>query len=80
MRESKGKAKVFILDKDKVIKELDASADRGINLVEWDLSIESKNQRQRFAKPGKYKIKIKAGKVELVGELEIKAGKSLFSE
>jgi len=81
LKEPKPKAKVFIMDKKgEIIKELDASADRGINLVEWDLTIKGENRGQRFAKPGKYKIKIKAGKVELVGELEIKAGKSLFLE
>jgi photosystem II stability/assembly factor-like uncharacterized protein len=81
LKEAKAKSKVTILDsKEEVIKEIEGSGDRGINLVEWDLTTQSKVPSERYAKPGKYLVKITAGKVVLEGELIVKPGKSLFIE
>lgn len=78
LRKAKKKAIVEIIDSSgKIIKKLKGSADRGINLVEWNLITDSKKPEERFARPGLYTVRIKAGKVILEGKLEIKKGKEL---
>ncbi len=80
LRESKKKAVVEIYDSSgKLVRKLKGTADRGINVVEWDLRTKVKGKRG-FAEPGKYTVKIKAGKVVLEGTLEVKKGESLEIE
>ncbi len=80
LKDKKKKAVVEIYDSSgKLVRKLKGTADRGINVVEWNLRTKVKG-RMGFAEPGKYTVKVKAGKVVLEGTLEVKKGESLEIE
>lgn len=72
-----GDAEAVIEDADgNVIKTLEATGDRGINVVQWDLSSDAAGgPRRRFgpniAAPGTYTLRIRAAGQEITAQIEL---------
>jgi len=72
----KEKVEIFISDrKDRKIKTLVGTGDRGINVAAWNFTTDSEDPRKRFVSPGKYNVTIIAGKERLTGLIELKPPK-----
>ena len=72
----KEKVEIFISDrKDRKIKTLVGTGDRGINVAAWNFTTDSEDPRKKFVSSGKYNVTIIAGKKRLTGLIELKPSK-----
>lgn len=72
------KVKLIIKDNSgKIVKEIQANGDAGLNLVAWDLQKKSEKKARRgrmrnpFVSPGKYTVVLKTGSVSETGTIEV---------
>jgi photosystem II stability/assembly factor-like uncharacterized protein len=76
-----GAVKITVLDdKNKAIKTLRGTADKGINRAVWDLTFEGGTElgkgfakSGRYVAPGTYTVRIEDGKISLTGKIQVKA-------
>ena len=63
---------VEILDSEgEVLKQLPATTDKGINMLQWNLNLANDGEEHKFINPGTYKIRIKGNGIEEISEFKV---------
>jgi len=66
---------VVLDESDKIIRELEASSDKGLNFSEWDLKMkveqQEKETKPEYVEPGKYKIRLSTRVDDFETEIEV---------